>query len=175
MTWGFGLKYIGAPVALIVCLFLLYTTGYNKGVEAIENERAADRRAFELQVADLNGQIKEREKAHVRETAEIQQALSVNEASYSDTLGRLRDDYAQRLRNSEERARGYLAFADSSSDECGALASHAARLDYSIEEGRSVVEELRSTLELRDSQLRLVGSQLIADRQLYEDYGNYSN
>jgi hypothetical protein len=38
-----------------------------------------------------------------------------------------------------------------------------------------VVEELRRTLVLRDSQLRLVGSQLLSDRQLYENYGTSSD
>lgn len=47
------------------------------------------------------------------------------------------------------------------------LASHAARLDRSLEEGRRMVAELSATLRQRDDQLRAVSKQLENDRSLF--------
>jgi tellurite resistance protein len=171
MSIGFALKYIGAPLACVLVLILLYTTGYNNGVRAVEDEREADRQEQALVVARLNGQIAEKEKAHVAETIKIKGDLAERERAYAADLARLGSQYAVSLRDSEQRAARYLASADAGPDQCRSLAGYTAQLDGSLVEGRSVVEELRSTLELRDAQLRLVGSQLLSDRQLYEDYG----
>lgn len=174
MSIGFALKYIGGPIACVLVLILLYTTGYNNGVGAVEAERKADRQEQALVVANLNGQIKQKEKAHAAETIKIKGDLAEREQAYASDLARLGSEYAMRLRDSEQRATRYSALANSGPDQCRSLASYTAQLDGSLVEGRSVVEELRSTLELRDQQLRLVGSQLLSDRQLYEDYGTSS-
>ena len=47
------------------------------------------------------------------------------------------------------------------------VASHAARLDRSFEEGRRMVAELSATLRQRDDQLRAVSKQLENDRSLF--------
>ncbi len=169
------IKYVGAPLAVLVVLYLLYSTGYNNGVGAVEAERDADRAAQELVLAELRGQMIEKERLHLAETNEIKGQLHAQEASYSIAVQRIHADYAGSLRNSEQRAASYRASAESGADQCRSLASYTAQLDLSLVEGRSVVEELRSTLELRDSQLRLVGSQLLSDRQLYENYGTSSD
>jgi hypothetical protein len=165
------IKYVGAPVAVAAGLYFLYSTGYNKGVRAVEAERDADRAAQELVVRELRGQMREKERLHLAETDQIKGELNVQEASYRTALERLNAGYAVSVRDSEQRAARYRALAETGTDQCRSLASHTAQLDASLVEGRSVVEELRSTLELRDSQLRLVGSQLLSDRQLYENYG----
>lgn len=171
MPYGAILKYVGAPLLVLFALYLLYSTGYNNGVGAVEAERNADRAAQALVVAGLNGQLIEKERLHVAETTKIRSDLAGREAAYAADVSRLRADYAGRLLDSEQRATRYRAAADAGPDQCRSLASHAAQLDASLVEGRSVVEELRSTVELRDAQLRLVGSQLLSDRQLYEHYG----
>jgi hypothetical protein len=168
------LKYIGLPLVGLVCLYLLYSTGYNNGVGAVEAERAADRVAQELVVAELNGQLQEKERLHRVETNKIKDELHVQEATYNNTVKRIYAELDLGLRDSEQRAAHYRALAETGTDQCRSLASHTAGLDASLVEGRSVVEELRSTLELRDSQLILVGSQLLSDRQLYENYGKRS-
>lgn len=171
MPYGAILKYVGAPLAVLFALYLLYSTGYNNGVGAVEAEREADRAAQALVVAGLNGQLIEKERLHVAETKKIRADLTNLEGQYDRDLFRLRTDYAGSLRDSEQRAARYHALADASPDQCRGLASRTAQLDASLVEGRSVVEELRATVELRDSQLRLVGTQLLSDRQLYENYG----
>lgn len=171
MDYGKLLKYVGAPLAVLFALFLIYSTGYNNGVGAVEAERLSDQQKQALIVAGLEGQLIEKERLHVAETDKIKANLADRESQYDRDLARLRSDYAGRLLDSEQRATRYRALAEGGTAQCGSLASHAARLDASLVEGRSVAEELRATVELRDSQLRLLGSQIIADRQLYENYG----
>jgi hypothetical protein len=47
------------------------------------------------------------------------------------------------------------------------LASHAARLDASLAEGRVVAEQLRATVVERDAQLWLLADIIRADRALF--------
>lgn len=162
------IKYVGIPLAVAGGLYFIYASGYNNGVGAVEAEREADRQAQALVVAELKGQMAQKEKEHDAETARIRDDLQSREAAYAADVTRLRSDYAVRLRDSEQRASRYRALAETGPDQCRSLASYTAQLDGSIVEGRSVVEELRATIELRDAQLRLVGSQLLSDRQLYE-------
>lgn len=168
-------KYVGVPLAVVGGLYLLYSSGYRNGVGAVEAERERDRQAQALVVADLRGQMAQREKYHLAETNKIRNELNVQEATYTDALERIHADLDGSLRVSEQRADRYRALAAVGTAECRTLAGHAAELDRSLVEGRSVVEELRRTVELRDSQLRLVGAQLLSDRQLYEEYGNGSD
>lgn len=166
------IKYVGVPLAVAGGLYFLYATGYNNGVGAVEAERQADRQAQQLVIAELTGKMLEREKAHAEESRQIRSDLQSQEAAYAADVSRLRADYAVSLRDSEQRAARYRAVAEAGPDQCRSLAGYTAQLDGSLVEGRAVVEELRSTLELRDSQLRLVGSQLLSDRQLYENLWN---
>ena len=175
IPYGPLIKYVGAPLAVAAGLYFLYSTGYNNGVGAVEAERDADRAAQELVIAELRGQMREKERLHQAKTNQIMGELNVQEATYNRTLERLNAGYAVSVRDSEQRAARYRALADTGTDQCRNLAGYTAQLDASIVEGRSVVEELRSTLELRDSQLRIVGSQLLSDRQLYENYGTSSD
>ena len=169
------IKYVAAPLAVAGGLFLLYSTGYNNGVGAVEAERDADRAAQALVLAQLRGQMQVKERQHSTETFQIKGELNEQERLHNLTVERLRSGYAVSVRNSEQRAASYRAITETGTDQCRSLAGYTARLDASIVEGRSVVEELRSTLELRDAQLKLVGSQLLSDRQLYENYGTSSN
>ncbi|UWJ04310.1 putative Rz/Rzl spanin protein [Escherichia phage vB_EcoS_Uz-1] len=72
------------------------------------------------------------------------------------------------MQQSERRASVYKRQAEAGTLECRSLASHAARLDNSLEEGRRLVEELRATVRLRDNQLIELGKQIQADRKLFE-------
>lgn len=175
MRYDLIVKYVAAPLLLLLGLFLIYTSGYNRGVRAVEDERESDRQKQEVVVAALKGQIQERERQHGKQVSEIRSELASAESRYAADLHRLAGVYDGRVRNSEQRAASYRASAEAGTAECRSLASYAAQLDFSLEEGRDVVEQLRSTLVFRDSQLKLLGDQLIADRQLYEDYGNYSH
>ena len=74
---------------------------------------------------------------------------------------------AERLqRTAEGRAVQYRAMSKAGEAERDRLASHAARLDASLADGRRVVEQLRSTVVERDQQLQLLADVIRADRAL---------
>lgn len=76
---------------------------------------------------------------------------------------------AERLqRTAEGRAAQYRAMSQAGSAERDRLASHAARLDASLANGRRVAEQLRSTVVERDQQLQLLADVIRADRALAE-------
>ena len=74
---------------------------------------------------------------------------------------------AERLqRTAEGRAAQYLAMSQAGNTERSRLASHAARLDASLADGRRVAEQLRATVVERDEQIRLLADVIRADRAL---------
>lgn len=86
----------------------------------------------------------------------------------ADGASRIAD--AERLqRAAEGRAAQYLAMSKASDAERSRLASHAARLDSSLAEGRLVAEQLRADLVDRDQRIRLLGDVIRADRALFAD------
>lgn len=87
-------------------------------------------------------------------------------ALHTKTVAALHAEYADRLRKSEARSGIYREQAEGGATQCQRLASHATELDRSLEEGRSVVQELRTTVGLRDQQLEQLGRQILADRAL---------
>jgi len=77
---------------------------------------------------------------------------------------------AERLqRAAEGRAAQYLAMSKAGAVERDRLASHAARLDSSLAEGRRVVEQLRADLVDRDQRIQLLADVIRADRALLAD------
>lgn len=94
--------------------------------------------------------------------------LQTAESNYASELARVSSNYDSRMQQSEKRASVYRSKAEAGTLECRSLASHAARLDSSLEEGRYLVSELRATLRLRDDQLIQLGNQIQADRKLLE-------
>lgn len=92
--------------------------------------------------------------------------LAKQETAHQVELARAKSEFDNRLLQSEKRASVYKRMSEAGSTECGNLASHAAELDRSLEQGRQLVRELRETLRYRDEQLRSVSAKLLADRNL---------
>lgn len=147
-------------------LFDTYTLGSRSGEASIQRQWDAqilkDKRAEEKQ-REANDKA---EAIHRQQVSALQQELRDAQTSHRIELDRIAGEYAGRLLKSEQRASVYQRQAEGGAAECRSLASHAARLDASLEEGRSVVRELRATLGLRDDQLKALADQIKADRQL---------
>lgn len=147
-------------------LFGTYTLGSRSGEASIQQQWDAqvikDKRAEEKQ-REVNDKA---EATHRQQVSALQQELRDAQTSHRIELDRIAGEYAGRLLKSEQRASVYQRQAEGGATECRSLASHAARLDASLEEGRSVVRELRATLGLRDDQLKALADQIKADRQL---------
>lgn len=104
--------------------------------------------------------------------ASITQAIddfqAVQAPAAADGATRIAD--AERLqRAAESRAAQYLAMSKAGAAERDRLASHAARLDSSLAEGRRVAEQLRADLVNRDQRIQLLADIIRADRTLFAD------
>lgn len=77
-------------------------------------------------------------------------------------------EYTTRLRLSESRASTYKRMSESGTSERTDLANHAAELDRSLEEGRSLVRELRETLGQRDKELTALTERIKNDQRLFQ-------
>ena len=118
----------------------------------------------------ITEQLKSKNEKLTQENKDLAGKITTNlenaNAIHAKTVATLHAEYAGRLRKSEARSGIYREQAEGGTAECQRLASHATELDRSLEEGRSVVQELRTALGFRDEQLRQLGHQILADRAL---------
>ena len=165
-------KLIDGIVVAALAAFIVYSI-FNVGV-AIGSARVqaswnAQKEADQQRIDDLKEEIKQQEATHQTDTTRISDELAEAKQKYTEDLADLRSEYEQRLRSSGNRADHYQRQARGSAVERDNLASHAARLDQTLEEGRSLVRELRDTLGLRDRQIHSLSDQIRNDRALFED------
>lgn len=162
---------IGAPVVLLaVGAWWLYNTGFEDGEDKVELAWAKDteerRKAQEEEVNRLKKELADAAKIHKERSDEIATQLSQLEIDHANNLAALERDHAQRMRNHTDRTIVYEYLSDSGATERANLASYAAQLDRSLEQGRLLVAELRSTVVQRDGQIQLLSEQIVADRRV---------
>lgn len=109
-----------------------------------------------------------KEEAHAVEASRLQTQIADQARLHQVALAAVRAELDKRVRSSEQRALVYQRQAEADPAQCRDLADHAARLDGSLEQGRSLVQELRLTLGQRDNEIRSLSQQINADRQLFE-------
>ena len=97
-----------------------------------------------------------------------EQVFNKEKGVYEKTIVDIQRDATKRLLASEARGEVYRRKAEGSPSQCNSLASYAAQFDRALEEGRSLEQEYRATLEQRDRELILLGNQIKEDRKLYE-------
>lgn len=157
----------GLPViVLVVMLAIAYKTGSNSGAAGVQADWNTAKLRHAEELAELKERVAQNEATHRRESQVYADRLADAERSHLQSLADLRSGYADRLLDSERRASAYERMSEAGAVGRANLASHAAQLDRSLEQGRLLVGELRSAVEQRDSQLRTLGEQLQADRRL---------
>lgn len=159
----------GWPYLLVVVLgATIYFWGNSNGQSTVQkkwdDQKVEDQKATQK----LQDKYNALQRNHSYEVGLLTSRLQTAESNYASELARVSSDYDSRMQQSERRASVYKRQAEAGAFECRSLASHAARLDNSLEEGRRLVEELRATVRLRDSQLIELGKQIQADRKLFE-------
>ena len=165
MKW---LVKVGVPILIALGVILLlygigvsiYSTGKQAGIDEASKEWTQEKLAYQdeiLRIKTLNAGLEQ--DFENRET-EVNKELRNVKASYERTLASNASEHAARLRNHQERADLYERKAQGSEVERRGFASHAAELDRSLEEGRRVVKDLRTTVEQRDTELILLGTHL---------------
>ena len=165
MKW---LVKVGVPILIVLGVILLlygigvsiYSTGKQAGIDEVSKEWTQEKLAYQdeiLRIKTLNAGL---EQDFENREAEVNKELRNVKASYERTLASNASEHAARLRNHQERADLYERKAQGSEVERRGLASHAAELDRSLEEGRRVVKDLRTTVEQRDTEIKLLGTNL---------------
>ena len=157
-TWPYLLV-----ATLMVAIFFL---GSNKGADDVQAKWDEQKLEDNKAIKKLEGDYDVLNRQHSYEVGQLTNKLQTLTAGYQSELARITDEYAGRLQQSGKRAEVYKRQAEAGISECRGLASHAARLDNSLEEGRQLVEELRTTAKLRDNQIIELSNQIRADRKL---------
>ena len=161
-----GWVYLGVAVATVLVLWGTYSLGSNSGEAHVQQQWDAQKAKDLLVIQKLRDDLSQAESQHRLQVSTLEGELRNAEARHRMELDRLNGEFADRLRNSDARANVYQRQAEGGAVERNRLASHAAKLDRSLEEGRRVVAELRTTLGLRDEQLKSLAAQIRADREL---------
>lgn len=97
----------------------------------------------------IDEKIKENREAtqeHVSSQQDLLLEIQTLRKEYEKKLADVQFDYADRLRESEQRSAVYRRQQATSTDECRALAEHASRLDRSLTEGRELVKRVSGNL-----------------------------
>lgn len=159
----------GWPYLLVVALgATLYFWGHANGSSTVQ-KKWDDQKVEDLKATkQLQDKYDVLQRKNSYDVGLLTARLQTAEGNYASELARVSSNYDSRLQQSERRASVYKRQAEAGGTECRSLASHAARLDGSLEQGRRLVEELRATVRLRDSQLVELGKQIQADRKLFE-------
>lgn len=144
----------------------VYSLGSSKATATVTAAWKKENSRRDIKTAQLEEVNKVLMAQHQKDSSFITTELKTYEAQYKISLASATADYNRRLQQHQTRAGIYRELAEGSTAERDGLASHAAELDRSLEEGRSVVRELRETVGLRDNQLRELGKQIMADRAL---------
>lgn len=159
-TWPYLLV-----AALMVAIFFL---GSNYGAGRVTAKWEVEKEKDRLAYNKIKGDIDVLNRQHSYEVGQLNSRLQTAKETYESELARINHDYSDRLLKSGKRAEVYQRQAEAGISECRSLASHAARLDSSLEQGRQLVEELGTTVRLRDRQIIELSNQIRADRKLLE-------
>ena len=170
VTWEIVKKLAPWILATLVIGSLIWWvshTSYVAGQRDIQEQWDAERATYKKAMDTLKDQYATLEAKARIDNQRNSDELAEKEKAHAVALVELKREYDGRLLQSDKRASYYQRLAKGGAVEQANLASHAARLDRSLEEGRRMVAELSATLRQRDDQLRAVSKQLENDRSLF--------
>ena len=154
-------------VSIVGTVLYIYDAGVDSGSRQVQAKWDDEKTTYNKAIDTLRDQYATLEAKARIDNQRNSDELAEKEKSHAVALVELRREYDGRLLQSDKRASYYQRLAKGGAVEQANLASHAARLDRSLEEGRRMVAELSATLRQRDEQLRAVSTQLKNDRSLF--------
>lgn len=160
---------LAAAVLIAACAAVpAYWAGDRNGAARVQQAWDKDAATQASEAVDQADATRNKEQAHATSiTQAVDHFHAAQEPAIVDSAARIAD--AQRLqRDAEARAARYRSMSKASDAERDRLASHAARLDSSLAEGRLVAAQLRADLVDRDQRIQLLADVIRADRGLFE-------
>lgn len=171
LSWKLFWKVLPYILAAALVLYLgskLYGYVFERGAQSVQVEWDKVENARKEEIEKIREVYTAREETHRTNNRNLSNALSQARLEHEVALANALRTYDERLRNSEARAVVYQRQSEGGTVERGDLASHAGRLDATLEEGRHLVRELRETLGLRDRQVQALSGQIKNDRALIQ-------
>lgn len=167
--WAKLALYALPVIALAGIFYAVYSIGSDSGKASVQAEWNIAKEAERLAIQKIKDDYAAREAAYRQVNRSISDELTKTNEQHSSAVAAISLGYEQRLRHSTERASIYQRQAEGGTAQCQRLASHAAELDRSLEQGIRLVKEYGATIEQRDGQLKALGAQILNDRQLLGD------
>ena len=164
-----ALPYIAVVAVAGGIAFGLYSFGSKNGEAKIQKKWDTAEATHAENIRLLKASYDKREEEHREKNRTISFQLGEQKTQHATAMADVVRRYEQRLHNSTKRSEIYQRQAQAGEAECRNLASHAAQFDASLERGRRVVEQLTTTLRLRDQQLILLGEKIMSDYELQKD------
>lgn len=131
----------------VVSLAVLFLYGYTLGSQKQKDIYEKREKELNHQIALMKEDYRKKVEEHAKNQRQLLQDIEDTKREHEDFIADLRDEFSDRMLQSEKRGNIYRARAESAGAECRQLAEHAARLDQSLTEGRELVKEFRADLE----------------------------
>lgn len=153
----------------ILVLVLGIYVGYSYGTYKSENFYLTQEKEWDKKIKDKNDELIAKVKKHNADQLILRDQIDELRAKHEKVVSDINNDHALRMQQSEERSKIYRIRAAASTSDCKQLAEHTARLDSSLEEGRSLVKEFRATVKQLEQDNLLVIKYLLNDREHFND------
>lgn len=142
-------------IGVCICCLGSYCYGYHLGKAKVTAEYNQEKVQYLNQISSLQLQYRAKETQYNEDLNKVKAEYAQAREDYIHTISELESSYSSRLQQSEQRAMLYQRKATDNKG-CSTLADLSGRLDRSLTEGISLVRELRDTIKLRDSQIKVL-------------------
>ena len=142
-------------IGVCICCLGSCCYGYYSGKAKAIAEYNQEKVQYLNQISSLQLQYRAKETQYNEDLNKVKAEYAQAREDYLHTISELESSYSSRLQQSEQRAMLYQRKATDNKG-CSTLADLSGRLDRSLTEGISLVRELRDTIKLRDSQIKVL-------------------
>lgn len=158
-------------VIVAVCGRIIYQNGKQLGVsETMLAWQKQEKERNDI-IDDYRTEINDLKVKYEKQTVQHKMEITAIKVAAENDRRTIQRDYADRLLNADKRAGVYKRLSQSGESERIRLAEHAAKLDRSVEEGRSLLKEQQSAIAERDGIIGKLVAQLRALEQLNNSAG----
>lgn len=142
--------------------------GSQSGKKSVQSLWDKEKIAYSAEVDRLKNEYSTKENAYITFLSNKEREYNIEKGKYEAYITELARDHASRMLKSEQRAEIYKRKAKGSPSERDSLASYATSLDRYLEEGRSLEQEYRATVEQLERDKSILSTQIIELVKLYE-------